>query len=64
MDEALGAGMPTGCSEDTYLFYKILKAGYTLVYEPSADVWHRHRRDWPPCAASYTTIARAMSRTI
>jgi glycosyltransferase involved in cell wall biosynthesis len=45
MDEALGAGTPTGCSEDTYLFYKILQAGGTLVYEPSAFVFHRHRRD-------------------
>ncbi|MEN3340164.1 MAG: hypothetical protein V7647_3840 [Acidobacteriota bacterium] len=45
LDEALGAGMPTGCSEDTYLFYRILKAGHTIVYEPSAWVWHRHRRD-------------------
>jgi GT2 family glycosyltransferase len=44
MDEALGPGMPTGCGEDTYLFYKILKAGYTLVYEPAAYVWHKHRR--------------------
>ena len=44
-DEALGAGMPTGCSEDTYLFYKVLKAGYTHVYEPEAYVWHQHRRD-------------------
>jgi O-antigen biosynthesis protein len=46
-DEALGAGTPTGCSEDTYLFYKAIKAGHTLVYEPSAFVWHRHRRDMP-----------------
>jgi GT2 family glycosyltransferase len=45
LDEALGAGMPTGCSEDTYLFYRILKAGHTIVYEPSAWVWHRHRSD-------------------
>lgn len=45
LDEALGAGMPTGCSEDTYLFYRILKADHTIVYEPSAWVWHRHRRD-------------------
>jgi glycosyltransferase involved in cell wall biosynthesis len=44
MDEALGPGMPTGVGEDTYLFYKILKAGHLLVYEPSAYVWHRHRR--------------------
>jgi GT2 family glycosyltransferase len=43
MHEALGAGTPTGCSEDSYLFYRILKAGGTLVYEPSAWVWHRHR---------------------
>lgn len=43
MDEALGAGTPTGCSEDTHLFYKILKADHTIVYEPSAFVWHRHR---------------------
>lgn len=44
LDEALGAGTPTGCSEDTYLFYRILKAGDTIVYEPSAYVWHRHRQ--------------------
>ena len=43
MHEALGAGTPTGCSEDSYLFYRILKAGHTIVYEPSAWVWHRHR---------------------
>lgn len=47
LDEALGAGMPTGCSEDTYLFYRILKANHTIVYEPTAWVWHRHRSDMP-----------------
>jgi glycosyltransferase involved in cell wall biosynthesis len=45
MDEALGAGTPTGCSEDTYVFYKVLKAGYTILYNPAAYLWHRHRRD-------------------
>jgi hypothetical protein len=44
-DEGLGPGTPTGCSEDTYFYYKVLKAGYTMVYEPSAYVWHRHRSD-------------------
>jgi GT2 family glycosyltransferase len=44
LDEALGAGMPTGCSEDTLLFYRILKAGHVHVYEPNAFVWHCHRR--------------------
>lgn len=45
MEEALGPGMPSGVGEDTYLFYKTIKAGYTLVYEPSAYVWHKHRQD-------------------
>ena len=45
MDEALGPGMPSGIGEDTYLFYKILKANHTIVYEPSAYVWHKHRRE-------------------
>jgi O-antigen biosynthesis protein len=44
MEEALGPGMPSGVGEDTYLFYKVLKAGYTVVYEPAAYVWHKHRR--------------------
>jgi GT2 family glycosyltransferase len=44
MDEALGAGTPTGCSEDTYVFYRVLKAGHAIAYEPDAVVWHRHRR--------------------
>lgn len=43
LDEALGAGMPSGSGEDIYLFYKILKAGYTIAYEPTAFVWHKHR---------------------
>ncbi|MDY7012784.1 MAG: glycosyltransferase, partial [Cyanobacteriota bacterium] len=45
MEEALGPGMPSGVGEDTYLFYKVIKAGYTLVYEPAAYVWHKHRSD-------------------
>ena len=43
MNEKLGAGSPTGCSEDTYLFYKVLKQSYTIIYEPKAYVWHNHR---------------------
>jgi O-antigen biosynthesis protein len=47
MYEALGPGMPSGTGEDIYLFYKVLKAGYVLVYQPTACVWHKHRRDMP-----------------
>lgn len=45
MDEALGAGMPCGVGEDTLLFYRLIKAGYSLAYQPDAYVWHSHRRD-------------------
>ena len=43
-EEALGPGMPSGAGEDIYIFYKVLKAGYAIVYEPAACVWHLHRR--------------------
>lgn len=45
MNEMLGPGMPAGVGEDTYLFYRVLKAGGRIRYEPSAYVWHRHRRE-------------------
>ena len=47
MDEVLGPGTPTVGGEENHLIYKVLRAGYTLVYEPAAYVWHQHRRDLP-----------------
>ncbi|MCS6813256.1 MAG: glycosyltransferase [Cyanobacteria bacterium] len=44
MEETLGPGLPSGVGEDTYLFYKVLKAGYTLIYAESCYLWHKHRR--------------------
>jgi O-antigen biosynthesis protein len=44
-DEALGGGTPAPVGEDTYLFYRVLAAGFRVVYEPAAVVWHRHRRE-------------------
>lgn len=44
MDECLGPGMPSGVGEDTYVFYKVLKAGYAIIYNPKAFVWHKHRK--------------------
>ena len=43
MDEALGPGMPSGVGEDSYLLYRIARAGFTIVYQPAAFVYHRHR---------------------
>jgi O-antigen biosynthesis protein len=42
-DERLGSGVPTGVGEDTKLFYDILHAGYTIIYQPAAIAWHHHR---------------------
>ena len=43
-DEGLGVGAPTGGGEDIDMFVRVLLAGHVLVREPSAVVWHRHRR--------------------
>lgn len=34
-----------GCSGDSELWYRILAAGYTCRYEPTAVVFHQHRQD-------------------
>jgi GT2 family glycosyltransferase len=44
-DEALGAGAETRGGEDLDWFVRTVTGGFTLAYEPSAIVWHRHRRD-------------------
>jgi GT2 family glycosyltransferase len=48
-DERLGPGTRFPASEDSDFAYRALKAGYAIVYEPSAMVWHRAWRpseDW------------------
>jgi glycosyltransferase involved in cell wall biosynthesis len=45
-DVALDAGTPTQSGGDHELFTRILTAGFRIVYEPAALVWHRHRREW------------------
>ena len=44
-DPALDVGTATNGGGDLEMFFRVLKAGRTLVYEPSAVVRHRHRRD-------------------
>jgi GT2 family glycosyltransferase len=44
-DEALGAGTFTRGGEDIDMFFRLVAAGHTLVNEPAAIVWHRHRSD-------------------
>jgi glycosyltransferase involved in cell wall biosynthesis len=45
-DCALGAGTPTLGGEDTAALSTLLLAGGTIVYQPSAIVRHRHRREY------------------
>jgi GT2 family glycosyltransferase len=43
--EELDAGMPTESGGDTYLIYRVLRAGFRVVYEPRAMAFHHHRND-------------------
>jgi O-antigen biosynthesis protein len=45
-DPALDVGTVTNGGGDLEMFFRVLKGGYTLVYEPSALVRHRHRREY------------------
>lgn len=44
-DPCLGAGTVTRGGDDLEIFFRVLKAGWALVYEPAAMVRHRHRRE-------------------
>ncbi len=41
----MDCGTVTESGGDTYAFYRLIALGYTVVYEPRALAWHRHRRD-------------------
>jgi len=44
-DSALGAGTRSRGGDDLAAFASVIQAGFQLVYEPGALVWHRHRRE-------------------
>lgn len=44
-DEALDTGAPLPGGGDLDMFYRVIRAGYPLVYEPRFLVFHLHRRD-------------------
>lgn len=45
-DPALDVGTPANGGGDLEMFFRVLKERHALVYEPSAMVRHRHRRDY------------------
>jgi cellulose synthase/poly-beta-1,6-N-acetylglucosamine synthase-like glycosyltransferase len=44
-DTRLGPGVFGGCGEDSEFWYRVLADGWSCVYEPSAFVYHFHRRE-------------------
>ncbi|MEZ4595048.1 MAG: glycosyltransferase [Chloroflexota bacterium] len=42
-DPALDVGTPAHGAGDHDMFYRTVRAGYLLVYEPAALIWHYHR---------------------
>ncbi len=44
-DPALGAGTEARGGDDLAAFFATIQAGFQLIYEPEAIVWHHHRRN-------------------
>ena len=44
-DEALDLGAPLAGGGDHDLLWRVLEAGWRVVYQPRALAWHEHRRD-------------------
>ena len=45
-DEALDTGKPLPGGGDHDIFYRVIRAGYPLIYEPSYLVFHQHRQEY------------------
>jgi len=54
-DPALGVGTLTMGADDLEMFFRVLKEGHTLVYEPNAIVRHRHRREYAQLRAQISS---------
>ncbi len=44
-DPATGVGTVARGGDDLAAFFSVLAAGHSLVYQPTALAWHRHRQD-------------------
>jgi GT2 family glycosyltransferase len=45
-DPATGVGTAARGGDDLSAFFTVIAAGFQLVYQPTALVWHHHRRDF------------------
>jgi GT2 family glycosyltransferase len=60
-DPALDVGTVTNGGGDLEMFFRVLQEGQTLVYEPSALVRHRHRRDYAQLRTQITDFGVGFS---
>jgi glycosyltransferase involved in cell wall biosynthesis len=54
-DEALDTGAPLPGGGDLDIFYRVLRSGRTMVYEPRYAVYHEHRETIPQLRRQYWT---------
>lgn len=59
-DEALDTGPPLPGGGDIDMMHRVLRAGFPLVYEPRAVVFHRHRRDAEGLRRQYDSWGRSV----
>ena len=63
-DPALDVGSVTQGGGDLDMFFRVLHEGYTLVYEPAALVWHRHRDTPQALQAQLSTWGTAIGAVL
>ena len=54
-DEALDTGKPLPGGGDLDMFYRVVRAGHPLIYEPQYAVYHQHRREISQLRHQYWT---------
>lgn len=54
-DEALDTGAPLPGGGDLDIFYRVLRTGREMVYEPAYAVFHEHRQTMPQLRRQYWT---------
>ncbi len=54
-DEALDTGATLPGGGDLDIFYRVIRAGYPLVYEPQYLVFHQHRQEYAQLRRQYWT---------
>ena len=54
-DEALDTGAPLPGGGDLDIFYRIIRGGYPLIYEPQYLIYHQHRREMEKLRHQYRT---------